>query len=182
MSHSRKQQQQTFNTHSRFTAGRASHDTSALCRELNAAGSADTEQTCCCLFFFLFLCFVWVFFFFWSNIVLHSHVQTPVTVAFFSCLRLPPPSQTPIHASNLSASQYFSVTLALQRALGLQPFAPTSPPPCDFVMLSERVLTDITGAKLFILKADTALRMQLQSNIRTQTWHEAQESIQRGQL
>lgn len=63
MSHSRKQQQQTFNTHSRFTAGRASHDTSALCRELNAAGSADTEQTCCCLFFFLFLCFVWVFFF-----------------------------------------------------------------------------------------------------------------------
>lgn len=121
-------------------------------------------------------------FFFWSNIVLHSHVQTPVTVAFFSCLRLPPPSQTPIHASNLSASQYFSVTLALQRALGLQPFAPTSPPPCDFVMLSERVLTDITGAKLFILKADTALRMQLQSNIRTQTWHEAHESIQRGQL
>lgn len=132
-------------------------------------------------FFFLFLCFVWGFFF-WSNIVLHSHVQTPVTVAFFACLRLPPPSQTPIHASNLSASQYFSVTLALQRALGLQPFAPTSPPPCDFVMLSERVLTDITGVKLFILKTDIALRMQLQSNIRTQTWHEAQESIQRGQL
>lgn len=181
MSHSRKQQQQTFNTHSRFTAGRASHDTSALCRELNAAGSADTEQTCCCLFFFLFLCFVWVFFF-WSNIVLHSHVQTPVTVAFFACLRLPSPWQTPIHASNLSASQYFSVTLALQRALGLRPFAPTSPPPCDFVMLSKSVLTDITGVKLFILKADTALRMQLQSNIRTQTWHEAQESIQRGQL
>lgn len=181
MSHSRKQQQQqTFNTHSRFTAGWASHDTSALCRELNAAGSADTEQTCCCLFFFLFLCFVWGFF--WSNIVLHSHVQTPVTVAFFACLRLPPPSQTPIRASNLSASQYFSVTLALLRALGLQPFAPTSPPPCDCVMLSERVLMDITGAKLFILKADTARRMQLQSNIRTQTWHEAQESIQRGQL
>lgn len=177
MSHSRKQQQQTFNTHSRFTAGRASHGTSALCRELNAAGSADTEQTCCCLFFFLFLCFVWVFFFFWSNIVLHSHVQTPVTVAFFSCLRLPPPSQTPIHASNLSASQYFSVTLALQRALGLQPFAPTSPPPCDFVMLSERVLTDITGAKLFILKADTALRMQLQSNIRTQTSRSSEDNF-----
>lgn len=181
MSHSRKQQQQTFNTHSRFTAGRASHDTSALCRELNAAGSADTEQTCCCLFFLSVFMFC-LGFFFWSNIVLHSHVQTPVTVAFFACLRLPSPWQTPIHASNLSASQYFSVTLALQRALGLQPFAPTSPPPCDFVMLSERVLTDITGVKLFILKADTALRMQLQSNIRTQTWHEAQESIQRGQL
>lgn len=161
MSHSRKQQQQTFNTHSRFTAGRASHDTSALCRELNAAGSADTEQTCCCLFFLSVFMFCLGFFFFWSNIVLHSHVQTPVTVAFFACLRLPSPWQTPIHASNLSASQYFSVTLALQRALGLQPFAPTSPPPCDFVMLSERVLTDITGVKLFILKADTALRMQL---------------------
>lgn len=132
--------------------------------------------------FFSFCFYVLFGVFFWSNIVLHSHVQTPVTVAFFACLRLPSPWQTPIHASNLSASQYFSVTLALQRALGLQPFAPTSPPPCDFVMLSESVLTDITGVKLFILKADTALRMQLQSNIRTQTWHEAQESIQRGQL
>lgn len=180
MSHSRKQQQQTFNTHSRFTAGRASHDTSALCRELNAAGSADTEQTCCCLFFLSVFMFCLGFFF------------GPTLFYILMCRRL---SQW--HFSHASAfrphgrhqythlicqPQYFSVTLALQRALGLQPFAPTSPPPCDFVMLSERVLTDITGVKLFILKADTALRMQLQSNIRTQTWHEAQESIQRGQL
>lgn len=133
---------------------------------------------------FFSFCF-YVLFGFVFFLVQHCFTFSCADACHSGIFLMPPPS-APIADTNtrinLSASQYFSVTLALQRALGLQPFAPTSPPPCDFVMLSERVLTDITGAKLFILKADTALRMQLQSNIRTQTWHEAQESIQRGQL